>query len=299
MTRCSAVLAALLLSLFARPLAAFDGIRLTLLGGAEQSAQDGPSGPGILVEAGDELLLFDCGVGSLARLRSARFPLRELTAVFLTSLDSTHVGGCAELLAAWVRAGAEPPLPLWGPEGTIQAVQAWVGARGVGGVGGIDPHEIGENLVYDSDDVRVTAIVADYPTRFRAYGYRVDRERRAVALLAGAGYSENVAHGARGAQVVVSDVAAAAGQEEAAEPGVRAALATHASPEDAGRILHGARPYLGLYSHLQVFGVGVEEVVARTRRYYRGPLQIAHALMIVEIQNEVQIRSAPSDGPRQ
>ena len=69
MTRCAAVLATLLLLLCARPLAAFDGIRLTLLGGAEQSEQREPVGPGILVEAGDEVLLFDCGVGSLERLR--------------------------------------------------------------------------------------------------------------------------------------------------------------------------------------------------------------------------------------
>jgi ribonuclease Z len=299
MTRGSTVLGALLLLLFARPLAAFDGIRLTLLGAGERSAQDAPVGPGILVEAGDEVLLFDCGVGSLERLRSARFRLRELTAVFLTSLDATHVGGCGELIAARLRADGEQPLLLWGPGGTIQAVQAWVGARGGGGLEGIDPHEVGENLVYDTDDVRVTAIVTDHATEPRAYGYRVDRERRAVVVLAAARYSENVVHGARGAQAVVSDVAAATAQEEAADAAVRGALASHTSPEDAGRIMNGARAYLGLYSHLQLFGVAVEEVVARTRRYYHGPLQIGRALMIVEIQNEVQIRSAPSDGPRQ
>ena len=128
--------------------------------------------------------------------------------------------------------------------------------------------------------------------------YRVDHDRRAVALLAGARYSENVAHGARGAQVVAGDVAAAA-QEATADPARARRWPVMLRRKMLGRILRGARPYLGLYSHLQLFGVEVEEVVARTRRYYRGPLQIGHALMIVEIQNEVQIRSTPSDGPRQ
>jgi ribonuclease Z len=295
MTRRCAILAMLLLVFFARPSAAFDGIRLTLLGGAEESVQGKPSGPGVLVEAGEEIMLFDCGVGALERLRSARFPLHDLTAVFLTNLDSSHVDGCGELLAARLGARAEQPLQVWGPSGTIQAVQAWIGA---GGIEGIDPHEIGENLVYDTDDVRVTAIVADSPTPPGGYGYRVERERRSVALLGGARYSENVARSARGAQIVLSDVAAATA-EESAEVTARGALASHASPEDAGRILRGARAYLGLYSDLQLFGVGVEEVVARTRRYYRGPLQIGRTFMVVEIQNEVQIRSAPSDGPRQ
>jgi ribonuclease Z len=297
MLRTFAVPVTLLLLLFARPVPAFDGIRITLLGGIGQSAQGARVGPGIIVEAGDEVLLFDCGAGLLEQLRSARFLLRELTAVFLPNLDSTHAAGCGELVNARLRADAEQPLQLWGPGGTVQAVQTWLGAGSATAREGIDAHEVGANLVYDPDDVTVTAIVADSPGQPHAYGYRVDRERRAVAVLAGARYSENVAHGARGAQVVVSDVAAAA--QAAVSGAAAAALAGYTSPEDAGRILREARPYLGLYSHLELFGVDVDEVVARTRRYYRGPLQIGRSPMVVEIQNEVQIRSTPSDGPRQ
>ena len=297
MNRCSAALTAFLLLLLAQPATAFDGIRLTLLGGAESAADAPPVAPGIVVEASNEVLLFDCGPGSLARLHDARFLLGELTAVFLTSLDSAHIDGCGELLTAWLRAGAERPLPVWGPNGTIDAVRTWVGNSGADEPTGIDAHEIGENLVYDSDEVLVTAIVADYPAELSGYGYRVDRERRAVALLGGARYSENVAHAASGAQVVASDVAAVARRREP-EAGAEGVLVRLASPEDAGRIWHAARAYLGLYSNLRLSGVGVEEVVARTRRYFRGPIQIARVRMVIEIQNEVQIRSVPSDGPR-
>ena len=69
MIRPLAVPATLLLLLLARPAAAFDGIRVTLPGGVDQSAQD-PVGPGIVVEAGNEVLLFDCGAGLLEQLRA-------------------------------------------------------------------------------------------------------------------------------------------------------------------------------------------------------------------------------------
>ena len=95
MTHCSAVLAALLLSLFARPLAAFDGIRLTLLGGGvQQSAQDGPVGPGILVEAGDELLLFDCGVGS-SRTAQRTTPASRADGKYPDSASIPHTSAVA------------------------------------------------------------------------------------------------------------------------------------------------------------------------------------------------------------
>lgn len=297
MTRARSVVAALLL-LLAQPLGAFDGIRLTLLGGIGNSGQS-ESGPGTIVEAGEDVLLIDCGLGALERLRDARFLPGDVTAVFLTSLDPVHVSGCGELLAAWLRAGREQPLPVWGPRGTIQAVQDRMGLHDAVGQGGIDPQEIEENVFYDTGDVRVIAIVAEHPSQSVAYGYRVERERRAVVLLGGARYSENVARASWRAQVVASDVAAGRADAVAADDFERDALAAHATPEDAGKILHEARAYLGLYTHLRAFGLDEHEIVWRTRRYYRGPLQVGRAGMIVEIQNEVQVRSAPSDGPRQ
>jgi ribonuclease Z len=295
MTRVRSFVAALLL-LSAQPLGAFEGIRLTLLGGIGSSGQS-ESGPGTIVEAGDEVVLIDCGAGTLERLSTARFLPAELTAVFLTSLDAVRVAGCGEVLAARLRAGAAHLLPVWGPNGTIEAVQAWVGAHGGVGAEGIDPREIGENVVYDTGEVKVTAIVAEPLEQAVAYGYRVERERRAVVLLGGARYSQNVAISARRAQVVGSDVAVALSGQATSH--AAAALASHSAPEDAGRILNEARAYLGLYTHLRLFGVDEQEAVRRTRRYYRGPLQIGRAGMIVEVQNEVQVRSTPSDGPRQ
>ena len=66
-----AVCTAFLLLLAAQPSTAFDGIRLTPLGGT--GAMDAaPAATGTLVEASDEVLVFDCGAGYLGRLRGSR-----------------------------------------------------------------------------------------------------------------------------------------------------------------------------------------------------------------------------------
>jgi hypothetical protein len=36
----------------------------------------------------------------------------------------------------------------------------------------------------------------------------------------------------------------------------------------------------------------------RTHRSYRGAVAIGRDLMVIEVQNEVQVRSSPSEGPR-
>jgi len=295
MNGASATLAAWLLLTSTAPVAAFDGIRLTLLGRSSPAS----GGPSTLVEAGDDVFLFDCGAGALAQLQRARVRLGELTAVFLTSLDAMHTEGCGELLGARRAAALEQPLLLWGPPGTIQAVRDWAGGRIADGPGGIYPYEIGENIIYQSADVRVTAIVTDHPAEPHAFGYRVDRERRAIVLLAGSRYSENVAHNARGVQVLANEVAAADPEQARSAAPPRDAWADRSSPEDAGRLFGAARPYLAVYSHVRLLGVSEEDLVRRTRRFYRGPLQIGRDLMVVEVQNEVQIRSTPSDGPRE
>ena len=75
-------------------------------------------GPSILVEAGKEKLLFDCGRGATQRLYQLKIPFNEISMLFLTHLHSDHTVGIPDLwLTGWVM-GRSTPLPVWGPEGT-------------------------------------------------------------------------------------------------------------------------------------------------------------------------------------
>lgn len=274
---------------------AFDGIRLTLLGTGSAHQGADHAGPATLIEAGEEVLLVDCGPGTVQQLAQAGVWLREITAVFLTNLDPQHLAGCRELWRASREASGAPP-PVWGPEGTAALFRGIAGESGQGQEQ-VEAYDIADNMVYQPEDATVTAFVTDFPAARQSLGYRIDSHARAVTLSGDTRYSENLVRYARGSHVLVHEVAAASAQWAASE-GTRRILGMHTGPEEAGTVFKAARPYLAVYSPIMLFGVSDDELLRRTRRSYQGPVEIGRDLMIIEVQNEVQIRSSPSDGRR-
>src|SRR5690242_12685249 len=95
-------------------------LKVTLLGTGTPSPRMDRFGPSILVEAGNEKLLFDCGRGATQRLAQLKIPFSEVTSLFLTHLHSDHVVGIPDLwLTGWI-GGRKAPLQVRGPAGTTQ-----------------------------------------------------------------------------------------------------------------------------------------------------------------------------------
>jgi len=285
----TAILICTLLGLAHGPAAAFDGIRVTLLGTGTADSPAPQGGPGTLIETGDEVLLFDCGQGTLERIERAGLAAFDVTAVFLTSLDREHVEGCAEFWSAARTGGETQEFSVWGPAGTADLFRRIDQELGTGSGESTRAFDIVDNVVYQPDSVTVTAFVSDSRTQSQHFGYRVDARKRAVVLASDAGSPENIARFARGVQLMMQEVSGRKESDVAAGSFVRP------SPEEAGRLFRASRPYLAVYSHVMADGATEEELLRRTRRSYRGPVHIGRDLMIIEVQNEVQIRSAPSE----
>lgn len=279
MTRTIRILAALLCAAVATPVFAFEGIRITFLAPAADAATQVST---TLVEAGDEIVLFDCGAGAIERLRERGLGIGDLTAIFLTDLQPHHVAGCRELWQAGKAAGASMAIPVWGPVGTRALFQRLDDELALVGDARSVARDIGDNVVYQPENMTVTAIPVDDGAGKR-FGFRVDAFRRSVAIAGSAGFSESVARSARNAQVLMQELAPA-----------DALMASNSSPEEAGKLFRAARPYLAVYMNVIADESAAEEIVRRTRRTYSGPVQIARNMMVIEIQNEVQVRAAPS-----
>src|SRR5262249_20660540 len=95
-------------------------IKVTLLGTGCPPPVMHRFGPSILVEAGEQKLLFDAGRGALQRLTQLKVRWQDVQGVFLTHLHSDHVVGFPDLwLTGWlVGPGRNVPLQVWGPRGT-------------------------------------------------------------------------------------------------------------------------------------------------------------------------------------
>lgn len=266
---------------------AFDGIRVTLLGTGMGEPPAAQAGPGAVIEAGDETILIDCGRGSLARLQRAGLEPFHLTAVFLTSLDADHVEGCKEIWQSALRGSSFQGLSVWGPKGTEELFRRVDEELGFDERFATRAFDISDNVVYQPETVTVTAFVTQADTQVRRFGYRVDAYRRAVVVSPEAGSPGNIAQYARGVHLLLQEVSGRTQTdgENASPP----------TPEQAAQLFRASQPYLAVYSHIMAEGASEDDLLRRTRRSYRGLVQVGRDLMVIEVQNEVQIRAAPSE----
>jgi ribonuclease Z len=280
-------------------------LKVTLLGTGNPRPSIDRFGPSILVEAGKETLLFDCGRGATIRLSQAAVPFSSVTALFLTHLHSDHVVGLPDLwLTGWVM-GRHVPLQVWGPAGTTEMlkhledayafdvhvrrdVDERLSAQGALLTG----NDIDEGVVYQNDGVRVTAFRVDHGLVKPALGYRIDYQGHSVVLSGDTRPSENLVKFAQGTDVLVHEVfdpEAYFDVGNSMTPEQRKRVREHhTTPEEAGRVFTKVAPKLAVYSH--IVPPDVPDVVPHTRKTYSGRLEVGEDLMTIEIGEQVRVR---------
>lgn len=76
----------------------------------------------LLVRAGPDLLLFDCGEGTQVSLRRFGWGFKALATICLSHLHADHVAGLPGLLLTVANAGRTEPLDIFGPTRTREVV---------------------------------------------------------------------------------------------------------------------------------------------------------------------------------
>jgi ribonuclease Z len=283
-------------------------LKVTLLGTGTPRPVMERFGPSILVEAGKEKLLFDCGRGATQRLFQLKVPFADVTALFLTHLHSDHIVGIPDFyLTGWIF-GRNTPLRIWGPAGTTEMMshleQAYqfdlhirrdvdekLPAQGVVLV----VKDIEQGVVYQNGDLKVTAFTVDHAPIKPAFGYRVDYAGHSVVLSGDTRYSENLIKFAQGADVLIHEVidpeAYRASDHLYNAVQKQRVIDHHTTPEQAGTVFSQVKPKLAVYSHIVPFDA--PELVAHTRKTYSGPLEVGEDLMSIEIGDRVEVHHAP------
>ena len=279
--------------------------KVTLLGTGNPRPVMSRFGPSILVEAGKEKLIFDCGRGATQRLYQLNIAFSEVTALFLTHLHSDHTVGIPDLwLTGWVM-GRATPLPVWGPEGTkammehLQQAYAFdihirrdVDTKLPGAGAEVIANDIQEGVVYNTAGVKVTAFLVDHGEIKPAFGYRVDYGGHSVTLSGDTRPSENLIKFAQGTDVLIHEVIdpEAFGETVTTDtlPQRNAIIEHHTTPEQAGIIFTRVKPRLAVYSH--IVPPEVPGVIPHTRKTYAGPLELGEDLMSIEIGDKIEVR---------
>lgn len=276
-------------------------LKVTLLGTGAPPPEIERFGPSTLVEAGTEQLLFDVGRGTTQRLSQLNVSLDDVDVVFLTHLHADHTVGLPDL---WLMSalGGQSAIQIFGPEGTEgmllnlrEAYQA--DSRMTSAADATSAHVIVEGVVYERNDVRVTAFSVDHAAGSTpAFGYRIDYAGRSLVISGDTRPSENLVRFAQGVDVLIHEIIAA-------RPGVlreseraNQTFNAHTSPEDAGRIFDRVKPRLAVYTHVSLLAGAVAraalaaELLPRTRSTYAGPVQVGEDLMTIVIDERIDVR---------
>jgi ribonuclease Z len=286
--------------------------RVTLLGAGTPRPDPAHFGPCTLIEAGGQRILVDAGRGATIRLFQLGVPIGSIDLLLLTHFHSDHVVGIPDLwLTGWLGGWfgrRTRPMRVMGPRGTrhlmhhiCEAYSADVtirladerlpeaGSRVVAG----EFESCG--VIHDAGGVRITCFEVDHGDLIKpAFGYRFDYDGRSAVLSGDTRYNENLVAHARGADLLVHEVAMAR-PEAAAIDRIKRVLAHHSAPADAAKVFSRIAPRLAVYNHVVLLGSdGIapplpDDLIRETRKGYAGSLVLGEDLMAFEITDTVRI----------
>ena len=304
------------LSVFLAVTANAQDFRVTLLGTGDPIPRPDRFGPATLVEVAGQELLFDVGRGAATRLVQMGVPLSALDATFLTHFHHDHTIGLDDVwMTGWIPppfGRRDKPMEIWGPTGTTdflanleKAFELNTKTRipdellpPAGAV--LIAHEFHENgVVYEKDGVKVTAFAVDHGELIKpAYGYRIDYDGRSVVISGDTKFDRNLIAAAKGADLIIHEVALASEELLASSEQFQRIVAHHTTPEEAGIVFAEVNPKLAVYTHFVILsGPTIPEaplstLIPRTRTNYDGPLVVGEDLMSFEVGDTISISQA-------
>jgi ribonuclease Z len=288
---------------------------VTLLGTGSPTPLPDRFGPSVLVQAGNQVLLFDAGRGVPIRMHQLGVPLAKIDVLFLTHFHSDHTSGIPDIwLTRWVRTSgaveATTPFNVIGPTRTAALmsnleraysddIRIRMAAKPTPSREGIATTVMEfekDGVVYERNGVRVIAFEVEHGIEVKpAYGYRVEYDGRLAVLSGDTTYSENVVKYGAGADLLIHEVAHAR-PELTTDVNFQRIMSHHTIPRRAGEVFSQAKPKLAVYTHFilrssaKIPAPSLDDVIAETRQTYSGPLELGEDLMSFEIGDTVTVR---------
>ena len=280
-------------------------MKVTLLGtGAPAPVMD-RFGPSVLVEAGDQKLIFDVGRGAIQRLTQIKVKPKDITGVFFTHLHSDHVVGFPDLwLTGWVNGGRDTHVRVWGPKGTEKMmsyleqafdfdikIRLYDDHASPDGVI-IEAKDIVEGIIYEKSGVGVTAFEVDHGAIKPAFGYRIDYAGHSVVLSGDTRPSENLIKYAKGTDLLIHEVVSPEAFKRAdySDERIKTIINHHTTPEQASNVFAKVKPKMVVFSHIVPPPSTEQDILPLVRKTYSRPVELGEDLMVINVGEKIEIR---------
>ena len=252
-------------------------LRVVILGSGTPRLDIDRFSQSILVEAGDERLLFDTGRGTAIRLSQMNVNLSSINNIFFTHLHSDHIVGFPDvLMTGWVYQ-REKTLNIFGPSGTKNFVDNIKDAFNEDikirlekpeelKILGLNTYvkEISGGLVYKSKNVEVHAINVDHGGGVEhAYGYKINYKDKSVVISGDTNYSEELVNAANDVDILIHEIAAAPSSLINKSEKVRGIMNYHTTPEELSKIINQTKAKFTVLNHVLLLGGITEDKVLK------------------------------------
>ena len=252
-------------------------LRVVILGSGTPRLDIDRFSQSILVEAGDERLLFDTGRGTAIRLSQMNVNLSSINNIFFTHLHSDHIVGFPDILmTGWVYQ-REKTLNIFGPSGTKNFVDNIKDAFNEDikirlekpeelKILGLKTYvkEISDGLVYKSKNVEVHSINVDHGGGVEhAYGYKINYKDKSVVISGDTNYSEELVNAANDVDILIHEIAAAPSSLINKSEKVRGIMNYHTTPEELSKIINQTKAKFTVLNHVLLLGGITEDKVLK------------------------------------
>jgi len=176
-----------------------DSLKVVICGSRSPLPSPGRAESCVLVEAGDDIYIFDMGNGSANNLQEFQVPWINVKAILITHMHSDHVADLPDAhLQSWVQ-GRNSPLMVYGPEGINLVTKGFELAYSADykyrnehhgdeilpmAVSGFNAVEIIDNelIPNDTPGLEILPFVVDHHPVNSAFGFKISYKGRTVVI---------------------------------------------------------------------------------------------------------------------
>jgi ribonuclease BN (tRNA processing enzyme) len=277
--------------------------RIVMLGTGTPIPDANRAGPSIALVHKGESYLFDVGAGAVHNATRARYEHdipslypSQVCCVFVTHMHSDHTMDYSELAyTLWWRRRAR--LQAFGPTGMIEMTNGMhammapdrrlrtTGRQPVQNPEAhrVDVVEIEDGFVFEKDGLRIEAFEVDHGDIKPAFAYRIEVGGRIAVISGDTAFSETLLEKAHGADFLFHEVISDSGLATNSAGFQAYHRASHTPASELGRLASEARPGMLVLYHGLFYGVPEGTIVDEVRKAYDGPVVLANALDIFEL----------------
>jgi ribonuclease BN (tRNA processing enzyme) len=271
--------------------------QLVLLGTGTPNADPDRFGPSVAVVVNDTPYLVDFGPGVVRRAAAAQrkgvkgLAVEKLKIAFTTHLHSDHTAGLPDLILTPAVLDRHAPLLLYGPTGIREMARHIVAAyeqdirlrtRGLENGDAkayvVDARVLREGVVYQDENVRVTAARVKHGQWKEAYAFRFDAGGKSIVISGDCGPDEVIVKLCNGCDILAHEVYSVAGFQRRPSMWQKYHSNFHTSSVELGAIANRARPKLLVLYHQLLWSSNEAELMRELQAVYAGPVKFGNDL---------------------